>query len=75
MFYIPQIKKDDCGFACLKMVLANINKDKNYLFYMIIKVTRKIPRSSNCDSKSDFGAIIENFPFIVTHGRNANDGV
>ena len=32
MFYIPQIKKDDCGFACLKMVLANINKDKNYLF-------------------------------------------
>ncbi len=32
MFYIPQILKDDCGFACLKMVLANINKDKNYLF-------------------------------------------
>ena len=32
MFYIPQIQKDDCGFACLKMVLANINKDKNYLF-------------------------------------------
>ncbi len=32
MFYIPQILKNDCGFACLKMVLANINKDKNYLF-------------------------------------------
>ena len=32
MFYIPQVQKDDCGFACLKMVLANINKDKNYLF-------------------------------------------
>ena len=32
MFYIRQIQKDDCGFACLKMVLANINKDKNYLF-------------------------------------------
>ncbi len=32
MFYIPQIQKDDCGFACLKMVLAKINKDKNYLF-------------------------------------------
>ena len=32
MFYIPQIKKDDCGFACLKMILATINKDKNYLF-------------------------------------------
>ena len=32
MFYIPQIQKDDCGFACLKMVLATINKDRNYLF-------------------------------------------
>ena len=32
MFYIPQIQNDDCGYACLKMVLANINKDKNYLF-------------------------------------------
>ena len=32
MFYIPQIQKDDCGFACLKMVLATLNKDKNYLF-------------------------------------------
>lgn len=32
MFYIPQILKDDCGFACLKMVLATINKDKNYLY-------------------------------------------
>ncbi len=32
MFYIPQIQKDDCGFACLKMALATINKDKNYLF-------------------------------------------
>ena len=32
MFYIRQIQKDDCGFACLKMVLANLNKDKNYLF-------------------------------------------
>ena len=32
MFYIPQILKDDCGFACLKMVLATVNKDKNYLY-------------------------------------------
>ena len=32
MLYISQIQKDDCGFACLKMLLANINKDKNYLF-------------------------------------------
>ena len=32
MFYIHQIQKDDCGFACVKMVLATLNKDKNYLF-------------------------------------------
>jgi len=32
MFYIPQIQKDDCGFTCLKIVLANINKDRDYLF-------------------------------------------
>ena len=32
MLYIPQIQKDDCGFACLKMLLANTNKDKSYLF-------------------------------------------
>ena len=32
MYYIRQIQKDDCGFACLKMVLAMVNKDKDYLF-------------------------------------------
>ena len=32
MFYIHQIQKDDCGFACVKMVLATLNKDKDYLF-------------------------------------------
>ncbi len=32
MFYIRQIEKDDCGFTCLKIMLANLNKDKNYLF-------------------------------------------
>ena len=32
MFFIPQTQKDDCGFTCLKMMLANINKDQNYLF-------------------------------------------
>ena len=32
MYYVPQIQKDDCGFACVKMLLANVNKDRNYLF-------------------------------------------
>jgi len=32
MFYIPQLNSCDCGLACLKMVLANLNHDENYLF-------------------------------------------
>lgn len=32
MFYVPQIQNDDCGFACLKMLLANIHDDRNYLY-------------------------------------------
>ncbi len=32
MFYIPQIKNDDCGFACVKMLLADHFNNKDYLF-------------------------------------------
>ena len=32
MYFIQQTQKDDCGFACLKMILATLHKDKNYLF-------------------------------------------
>ena len=32
MYYVPQIQKDDCGYACVKMLLANVQKDKNFLF-------------------------------------------
>ena len=32
MYFIQQRQKDDCGFACLKMILATLNKDKEYLF-------------------------------------------
>ncbi|HOZ02226.1 MAG TPA: cysteine peptidase family C39 domain-containing protein [Bacilli bacterium] len=32
MYYIPQIGEFDCGFACLKMLMAHIHKDKNYLY-------------------------------------------
>lgn len=31
MFYVPQSGTLDCGFACLKMILANALKDKQYL--------------------------------------------
>ena len=32
MYYIPQVTKSDCGFACLKMLLANVHKDERYLY-------------------------------------------
>lgn len=32
MFFISQLGEQDCAFACLKMLLANYHKDKNYLY-------------------------------------------
>lgn len=32
MYYIKQIQNNDCGLACLKMLLAHFHKDKKYLF-------------------------------------------
>ena len=32
MFFVPQILKDDCGMAALKMLLAETHHDRNYLF-------------------------------------------
>lgn len=32
MFYISQLNESDCGFASLKMLLANIYNDESYLF-------------------------------------------
>lgn len=32
MFYIPQTSQNDCGYACLKMILAEIHSDNNYLY-------------------------------------------
>ena len=32
MYYIPQLSKSSCGIACLKMLLAIVQKDEGYLF-------------------------------------------
>lgn len=31
-YFCYQIKEDDCAFACLKMILANVYHNKNYLY-------------------------------------------
>ncbi len=37
MYFISQLGKQDCAFACLKMMLANYHHDKNYLFLPLPK--------------------------------------
>ncbi len=32
MYYVSQTSTNDCGFACLKMVLATINNDEGFLY-------------------------------------------
>ena len=32
MYYIPQLTKSSCGMACLKMLLAIVQKDEGYLY-------------------------------------------
>ncbi len=32
-YFIQQIKEKDCGFACLKILMANVHKNKDYLYY------------------------------------------
>lgn len=32
MYFISQLGKQDCAYACLKMMLANYHKDRNYLY-------------------------------------------
>lgn len=32
MFYIQQESEHDCLFTCIKILLANLNKDNNYLY-------------------------------------------
>ena len=31
-YYIPQISHSDCGFACLKMLIAHLYENQNALF-------------------------------------------
>ena len=58
MFYVPQIQEDDCGFASLKMMLANIYDDRNYLY---------LPQDENHGrySYEDLKAIAEQYGLSV----------
>ena len=32
MYFISQLGESDCGFTCLKMILAHLHKDRDYLY-------------------------------------------
>ena len=77
MYFISQVGQHDCGFTCLKILLANYHHDKNYLFLPCkegaysFKELREISRQHHMET---IGISIENvkeleqskeFPFIV----------
>ena len=49
MYFISQLGEQDCAFACLKMMLANYQKDKNYLY---------LPNPSNEEKNYNFQELI-----------------
>ena len=78
MYFISQVGKHDCAFACLSMMLANYHHDKNYLFLkhedkqLSFKDLQIIGESYNLkllgvkiDNVNEI-ANCRNFPIIVT---------
>ena len=78
MYFISQVGRHDCAFACLKMLLANYHHDKNYLFLQCedrpysFKDIKEIAAQHHMDLsgiKIDGSLELERksrFPFIVT---------
>ena len=75
-YYCLQLNDYDCGYAVIKMLLANINNDKNYLFmkenitkksYSLLEL-KKIGEKYNLNLKGfevkDF-KLVNKFPFIA----------
>ncbi len=80
MYFISQIQNDDCGFANLKMLLAIIQKDKDYLYlpqdeyhgsysYLDLVTIAKeydVSLSAVSANKKETIASCDNFPLIAT---------
>lgn len=89
MYFIQQSNDSDCGFACLKMILAIKNKDKNYLYLFCPDIEHKnYSYKELIDLAKQNGLSLngyrftnkleikkeKNFPFIASI-RNANHAV
>ena len=86
MFFISQLGKQDCAFACLKMMLANYHQDKNYLylpcemnksysFQEIITIARGYNLELNGVKISSASELFkcESFPIVVTLNRRRGE--
>jgi hypothetical protein len=58
MFYISQMKQDDCGFASLKMLLANIYKNEDYLYLKQTEEHGPYNYFELIDIEKDYGLIL-----------------
>ncbi len=90
MYFIPQVQEGDCGVACLKMILATLNKDKNYAYLPFKETSKSFSFKELIKLGSDNGLAMQgvkaenkeelynwsNFPFIAALAReNSNHAV
>ncbi len=62
-YYIKQIGNKDCGFTSLKILLANIHKDKNYLFYPEFEKEYSLSLKNIIDIAKKENVILEGFDY------------
>ncbi|MBO6280032.1 MAG: hypothetical protein J6M95_00420 [Bacilli bacterium] len=82
MFFISQLGEQDCLFACLKMMLANYHKDRNYL-YLKCELDKKYSYHDAVTIASEYNMALQGvkilrpeelfncktFPIVVTLNR------
>ena len=78
MFFVSQVGPSDCAFTCLKILLANYHKDKNYLFLPcedkpysfkdLENISREYHMEMTGIKVEDYHELFESkdFPFIAT---------
>lgn len=84
MYYVKQLQDDDCGFACLKVLLADHFKKKEYLYIPNEKSKGNYSYKELMNIAKSYGLILqgikvkekeeilknEHFPLIVTLKQN-----
>ncbi len=63
MYYVKQIGEKDCGFTALKMLLATVHKDKNYLFYREFEKDYSLSLKNIIDIAKKENVVLEGFAY------------